>query len=195
MPRDTVLHAADPQHSDCQDGSSLTQHIPTPKFPVLLSRAQCPESGRPAVVPTRTHARTHSWVGRSQRFSCLETARPDSFRSCAPCPQRCMSNNYSVVGFWKGWHCSFNRWLVRYIFIPLGGSRPGRRWNVFVVFAFVAFWHDVEPKLFMWGMLNGVFLVLEVMVKGLYRSSGRLERCRANPLANRWVVGGCALSL
>ncbi|CAM9625716.1 unnamed protein product, partial [Hapterophycus canaliculatus] len=35
--------------------------------------------------------------------------------------QKCMSNNYSVVGFWKGWHCSFNRWLVRYIFIPLGG--------------------------------------------------------------------------
>lgn len=97
-----------------------------------------------------------------------------------------MSNNYSVVGFWKGWHCSFNRWLVRYIFIPLGGSRPGRRWNVFVVFIFVAFWHDVEPKLFMWGMLNGVFLVLEVLVKGLYRSSSALERCRANPLANRY---------
>ncbi|CAN0386365.1 unnamed protein product, partial [Hapterophycus canaliculatus] len=77
------------------------------------------------------------------------------------------------------------RWLVRYIFIPLGGSRPGRRWNVFVVFVFVAFWHDVEPKLFMWGMLNGVFLVLEVMVKGLYRRSGWLESCRANPLANR----------
>lgn len=96
-----------------------------------------------------------------------------------------MSNNYSVVGFWKGWHCSFNRWLVRYIFIPLGGSNPGRRWNVFVVFVFVAFWHDVEPKLFMWGMLNGVFLVLEVFVKELYRRSSVLESCRLNPLANR----------
>ncbi|CAN0550693.1 unnamed protein product, partial [Ectocarpus sp. 8 AP-2014] len=84
--------------------------------------------------------------------------------------QRCMTNNYSVVGFWKGWHCSFNRWLVRYIFIPLGGSKPGRRWNVFVVFVFVAFWHDVEPKLFLWGLLNGVFLVLETMIKGLYRN-------------------------
>lgn len=27
--------------------------------------------------------------------------------------KRCMSNNYSVSEFWKGWHCSFNRWLVR----------------------------------------------------------------------------------
>lgn len=98
-----------------------------------------------------------------------------------------MTNNYSVVGFWKGWHCSFNRWLVRYIFIPLGGSKPGRQWNIFVVFVFVAFWHDVEPKLFAWGMLNGVFLVLEMLVKGLYRRTSALERCRANPLANRCV--------
>ncbi|CBJ31068.1 Glycerol:H+ symporter [Ectocarpus siliculosus] len=101
--------------------------------------------------------------------------------------QRCMTNNYSVVGFWKGWHCSFNRWLVRYIFIPLGGSKPGRRWNVFVVFVFVAFWHDVEPKLFLWGLLNGVFLVLETTIKGLYRNSTALESCRANPLSNRMI--------
>ena len=99
-----------------------------------------------------------------------------------------MTNNYSVVGFWKGWHCSFNKWLVRYIYVPLGGSKPSRRWNVFVVFAFVSFWHDVEPKLFMWGLLNGVFFVLEAVMKGLYRRSGALEDCRANPLANRFAA-------
>lgn len=100
--------------------------------------------------------------------------------------KRCMSNNYSIVGFWKGWHCSFNRWLVRYIYVPLGGSRPGRRWNVFIVFVFVAYWHDVEPKLFAWGLLNGIFLALEMMVKDLYRRMTVLEGCRANPLADRW---------
>ena len=99
-----------------------------------------------------------------------------------------MSNNYSVVGFWKGWHCSFNKWLVRYIYVPLGGSKPGRRWNVFVVFAFVSFWHDVEPKLFMWGLLNGVFFMLEALMKELYRRSAALESCRAHPLANRFAV-------
>lgn len=102
--------------------------------------------------------------------------------------QKCMTNNYSVVGFWKGWHCSFNKWLVRYIYVPLGGSKPSRRWNVFVVFAFVSFWHDVEPKLFMWGLLNGVFFVLEAVMKGLYRRSDALEGCRANPLANRFAA-------
>lgn len=25
------------------------------------------------------------------------------------------------AGFWQAWHRSFNRWLVRYIYVPLGG--------------------------------------------------------------------------
>ena len=29
--------------------------------------------------------------------------------------QRCMCNNFSLTGFWRGWHSSFNRWLVRYL--------------------------------------------------------------------------------
>lgn len=35
---------------------------------------------------------------------------------------RCVSNNYSVQSFWRGWHRSFNRWLVRYVYVPLGGG-------------------------------------------------------------------------
>ncbi|CAM9986853.1 unnamed protein product, partial [Sphacelaria rigidula] len=103
--------------------------------------------------------------------------------------QRCMSNNYSVANFWKGWHCSFNRWLVRYIYVPLGGARPGRQWNVFVVFIFVALWHDVETKLFLWGMLNGVFFVVEAGVRNIYNKTGAFERCRANSLTNRMIQG------
>lgn len=80
---------------------------------------------------------------------------------------------------------SFNRWLVRYIYVPLGGASPGRRWNVFVVFIFVALWHDVEPKLFLWGLLNGVFFVLEALVRGVYKTTAVLEGVRASPLANR----------
>ena len=26
---------------------------------------------------------------------------------------RCMSNNYSVSQFWRGWHSSYNQWVVR----------------------------------------------------------------------------------
>lgn len=30
---------------------------------------------------------------------------------------RCMSNNYSPMEFWRNWHRSYNRWLIRYIYI------------------------------------------------------------------------------
>ncbi|KAL2818317.1 MBOAT, membrane-bound O-acyltransferase family-domain-containing protein [Aspergillus granulosus] len=39
---------------------------------------------------------------------------------------RCMSDNYSPLAFWRGWHRSLNRWIVRYIYVPLGGNGDGR---------------------------------------------------------------------
>jgi D-alanyl-lipoteichoic acid acyltransferase DltB (MBOAT superfamily) len=36
---------------------------------------------------------------------------------------RCMSNNYSGLGFWRAWHRSYHRWILRYLYIPLGGGR------------------------------------------------------------------------
>ena len=30
---------------------------------------------------------------------------------------RCMSNHYSGVQFWRDWHTSFNRWLIRFCFL------------------------------------------------------------------------------
>jgi D-alanyl-lipoteichoic acid acyltransferase DltB (MBOAT superfamily) len=56
---------------------------------------------------------------------------------------RCMNNCYDLEGFWKGWHSSYNRYLVRYLYIPLGGSK-WRLINVWIIFTFVAIWHDLE---------------------------------------------------
>ena len=82
---------------------------------------------------------------------------------------RCMSNNYSLEQFWKGWHSSFNKWIVAYLYKPLGGrERP--IFSVFVVFFFVAVWHDIEWKLLVWGALNSVFFVLEMLAKRTLRS-------------------------
>lgn len=79
---------------------------------------------------------------------------------------RCMSNNYSLTGFWRGWHKSFNQWLVRYIYIPLGGKEK-KHMNVWAVFGFVAVWHDIEAKLLAWGALNAVFMSVEQLVSVL----------------------------
>lgn len=74
---------------------------------------------------------------------------------------RCMSNNYSALGFWRSWHRSFNQWIVRYMYIPLGG-RHTSKWNLFPIFSFVALWHDVNWQLFAWGWLIPLFILPEV---------------------------------
>lgn len=76
---------------------------------------------------------------------------------------RCMSNNYNLQGFWRSWHRSFNRWLIRYVFVPLGGSRHRFR-NTFAVFTFTAVWHDLSLSLLTWGWMLAVFIVPESLL-------------------------------
>ncbi|SCU80547.1 LAME_0B03664g1_1 [Lachancea meyersii CBS 8951] len=74
---------------------------------------------------------------------------------------RCMNNNFSALAFWRAWHRSFNKWVVRYIYIPLGGSNS-RILTSLAVFSFVAIWHDIELKLLLWGWLIVLFLLPEI---------------------------------
>jgi D-alanyl-lipoteichoic acid acyltransferase DltB (MBOAT superfamily) len=54
---------------------------------------------------------------------------------------------------------------VRYVYVPLGGSRVGslrKIFNVFVVFTFVALWHDRTMKLLTWGWVLVLFIAVEM---------------------------------
>lgn len=82
---------------------------------------------------------------------------------------RCMYNNYCFEGFWRAWHRSFNVWLIRYIFIPLGGSSY-KFLNVWIVFTFVALWHDLQLKLLLWGWFICFFMIPEIFVKKIFNS-------------------------
>lgn len=79
---------------------------------------------------------------------------------------RCMSNNYSASAFWRAWHRSFNRWILRYIYIPLGGSRRPIVGMV-VAFTFVALWHDLSFKLLAWGWMVVLFILPETIARKL----------------------------
>lgn len=98
---------------------------------------------------------------------------------------RCMSDNYTVSGFWRSWHRGFNQWLLRYIYIPLGGSKSGpivQIINVFITFAFVIFAHAPtvvsDPQILVWGMSMALFMVPEILAGKVFNSS-----------ALRWVKG------
>eukprot|EP00198_Chlamydomonas_reinhardtii_P000481 XP_001689816.1 membrane bound O-acyl transferase-like protein [Chlamydomonas reinhardtii] len=82
---------------------------------------------------------------------------------------RCVCDNYDVEGFWRNWHASYNRWLVRYMYVPLGGS-AWRAANVWVIFTFVALWHDLEWRLLGWAWMMAAAIAPEMAVKALGRS-------------------------
>jgi len=97
---------------------------------------------------------------------------------------RCMANNYSTLGFWRSWHRSYNLWIVRYIYIPLGGKN-----RVFVssllVFTFVALWHDLSFRLLAWGWLVTFFILPEIAARQALPTSKFGEK--------RWYRHVCAI--
>ncbi|KAJ7498593.1 MBOAT, membrane-bound O-acyltransferase family-domain-containing protein [Mycena latifolia] len=77
---------------------------------------------------------------------------------------RCMANNYSTFGFWRSWHRSYNLWILRYIYIPAGGTNNVVL-NTLLVFTFVALWHDLTFRLLAWGWLASLFVVPELAAR------------------------------
>jgi len=83
---------------------------------------------------------------------------------------RCVYNNYSTLGFWRSWHRSYNIWLLRYIYIPLGG-KTSTILPYLLVFTFVALWHDLSMHLLVWGWLVSLFIAPEILMKRILPES------------------------
>jgi alginate O-acetyltransferase complex protein AlgI len=69
----------------------------------------------------------------------------------------------NIAELWRRWHISLSSWIRDYLFIPLGGSR-GTRWqtyrNLLITFALCGLWHGAGWNFVLWGVLNGVLLVI-----------------------------------
>lgn len=104
---------------------------------------------------------------------------------------RCMSDNYSALAFWRAWHRSFNRWIVRYIYIPLGGgaekggSQIRAIANFLAVFTFIALWHDINLRLLMWGWLVTLFVLPEILAVFAFPA----KKWKDRPNAYRVICG------
>jgi D-alanyl-lipoteichoic acid acyltransferase DltB (MBOAT superfamily) len=106
---------------------------------------------------------------------------------------RCVSNNYSTLHFWRAWHRSYNRWLVRYLFVPLGGSSFGTPLAALrsvatyaVVFTFVALWHDIQLNLLVWGWMIVLFMLPEMVLGSVVPPRSRVAA--AHPTAYRMAT-------
>ena len=60
------------------------------------------------------------------------------------------------------WSTEFSDLSLRYIYIPLGGTKNVAL-TTFLVFTFVALWHDLSFRLLAWGWLVSLFIAPELL--------------------------------
>src|SRR5579872_2459000 len=65
--------------------------------------------------------------------------------------------------FWRHWHISLSTWLRDYLYIPLGGNRgtPAQtRRNLLITMVLGGLWHGAAWTFVLWGVYQGVLLVI-----------------------------------
>ncbi len=70
----------------------------------------------------------------------------------------------SFKSFWQRWHISLSTWFRDYVYIPLGGSKKGLLWGVFVMaitMLISGLWHGAGITFIIWGALHAFYLALE----------------------------------
>jgi D-alanyl-lipoteichoic acid acyltransferase DltB (MBOAT superfamily) len=69
----------------------------------------------------------------------------------------------SFQDLWARWHISLTTWFRDYVFRPLRnlpGGRNRRVTNVLIVFFLTGLWHGADWTFVIWGVLNGLYLLL-----------------------------------
>jgi D-alanyl-lipoteichoic acid acyltransferase DltB (MBOAT superfamily) len=73
----------------------------------------------------------------------------------------------SFSDFWSRWHISLSSWLRDYLYIPLGGNRDGSfntARNLLITMFLGGLWHGASWTFVVWGLLHGLYLVLQRLV-------------------------------
>ncbi|MBS4881733.1 MAG: MBOAT family protein [Peptoniphilus harei] len=81
----------------------------------------------------------------------------------------------SITEFWRRWHISLSTWFKDYLYIPLGGNRKGKLrkyFNLILVFLVSGLWHGADLSFVLWGLIHGIFNVLE-NIFGINKKSRR----------------------
>ncbi len=89
-----------------------------------------------------------------------------------------------IAEFWRRWHVSLSSWFRDYLYIPLGGSRGGM-WmsvrNTFIIFVVSGFWHGANWTFIVWGALNAIFILPQIVSKTNRNNLGIVAQGRLFP--------------
>ena len=96
----------------------------------------------------------------------------------------------SVAEYWRRWHMSLGAWFKNYIYFPIGMStwsrklakttqaRMGKHFaNTFpatiallIVWTATGMWHGASWAYILWGIVNGLFIIIGMWMEPLYES-------------------------
>lgn len=84
--------------------------------------------------------------------------------------------------FWRRWHTSLRKWMLDYLYLPMGGNRGGKVKYIAVmlfIFSFSGLWHGANMTFVCWGLLNGLYFIPYILTDKLTRykdvvAAGRL---------------------
>jgi len=106
----------------------------------------------------------------------------------------------NIIEFWRRWHMTLSRFLRDYLYIALGGNRKGttRRYlNLGLTMFLGGLWHGAGWTFAAWGMLHGLYLMINYAWHALRRALGhdlshstRLGRGIAQSLTLLAVIAG-----
>ena len=101
----------------------------------------------------------------------------------------------SVAEYWRRWHRSLGRFFTDYVFYPLSVGRGAQRLSqrggvarqlplyaaLLLTWGLTGLWHGVSTNFLVWGMCNGVFILLSQLLRPLRsRLGARLPRVAAS---------------
>jgi alginate O-acetyltransferase complex protein AlgI len=74
--------------------------------------------------------------------------------------------------FWRRWHTSLRKWMLDYLYIPLGGNKSSTFvyiLSMLFIFTFSGLWHGANMTFVCWGLLNGLYFVPYILTDKLTR--------------------------
>ena len=83
----------------------------------------------------------------------------------------------SITEFWQRWHITLTRFLHKYLYYPLGGSRRGKGRtlvNILIVFLVSGIWHGAGWTFLLWGAAHGAASILYRLFKSFWDKVPRL---------------------
>lgn len=104
--------------------------------------------------------------------------------------------------FWRAWRATMTNWLIRYVYIPLGGNRRHQSVNILAAFAVSTVWHclgvpflrpgtwrlyELAPTI-AWGALNCVAVATHARVRRLRPPAQPRGALGAVLLGGKWAL-------